>query len=302
MDDKVIKCGPGILILTTYLNRNFIMELTPSTRDRIYHAADTLYAEADRQTFPTVDAVRKFAKVNMNDASTGMKAWRRAQTTQIAPMAIQVPGALQHSITTALTALWSEAVALANENLRAAQAGWDTERAEAEALREQIANAYEAQAMELENAQALVTRLQSEIEGINANLKEAQKRADDSALDIAIARAATKQAESRSFEIERRADDLRNELNHAHSSLVSITEELAAIRLAHGNEVGNLRTQLEQTRQKAEAEVASTRSELAQARELAAALRGKLDALTEQAEPTPKTARSRRKPDGESTT
>lgn len=300
MDRKAIRCDLAILILTAYLNRTYIMELNPSTRDRIFHAADTLYGETDRQTFPTVDAVRKFAKVNMNDASTGMKAWRRSQSMQIAPMAIQVPGALQHSSATALAVLWSEAVALANETLRAAQAGWDAERAEAEALREQIANAYEAQAIELEMAQALAIRLESEIASINAEMRDAQKRSDDAALEIAIARAATTQAESRSFEIERRADDLRNELNHAHLSLASVIEELAAVRLAHGNEVVDLRTHLDKARQKAETDVASVRSELAQAREEAAALRGKLDALSEHAGPASSRARSGKKTDGKS--
>ena len=56
------------------------MELTKDTRDRIFAAADSLYEQAGRAAFPTVDAVRKTAKVNMNDASAGMKEWRRAQT------------------------------------------------------------------------------------------------------------------------------------------------------------------------------------------------------------------------------
>src|SRR5471032_2749183 len=148
-----------ILIHTTRQKWNVIMELPPSTRDRIFSAANTLYEEAGRQTFPTVDAVRKSAKVNMNDASTGMRAWRRSQTAQIAPVTVQVPSTLQQSSATALIALWSEAVAMANETLRAAQTGWDAERAEAEALREQMASAYEAQAVELEATQVDVIRL-----------------------------------------------------------------------------------------------------------------------------------------------
>ena len=55
------------------------MELTKETRDRIYAAADALFEQNGRDAFPTVDAVRKAARVNMNDASSGMKEWRRAQ-------------------------------------------------------------------------------------------------------------------------------------------------------------------------------------------------------------------------------
>lgn len=61
------------------------MELTKETRDRIFAAADELFEQNGRDGFPTVDAVRKAARVNMNDASSGMKEWRRAQTAQAAP-------------------------------------------------------------------------------------------------------------------------------------------------------------------------------------------------------------------------
>ena len=104
------------------------MELAKDTRDRIFAAADSLYEQAGRAAFPTVDAVRKVARVNMNDASAGMKEWRRAQTAQAAPVAVQVPEAVQQASSAALASLWKEAQELANESLRAAQAGWDAER------------------------------------------------------------------------------------------------------------------------------------------------------------------------------
>ena len=110
------------------------MELAKDTRDRIFAAADSLYEQAGRAAFPTVDAVRKVARVNMNDASAGMKEWRRAQTAQAAPVAVKVPEAVQQASSAALASLWKEAQELANESLRAAQAGWDAERIEAETL------------------------------------------------------------------------------------------------------------------------------------------------------------------------
>ena len=103
------------------------MELAKDTRDRIFAAADSLYEQAGRAAFPTVDAVRKVARVNMNDASAGMKEWRRAQTAQAAPVAVQVPEAVQQASSAALASLWKEAQELANESLRAAQAGWDAD-------------------------------------------------------------------------------------------------------------------------------------------------------------------------------
>lgn len=275
------------------------MELSPSVRERIFSAADALYDEAGRQAFPTVDAVRKFAKVNMNDASTGMKVWRRSQSAQIAPMAVQVPGALQQSSIAALGALWSEALALANETLRAAQAGWDAERTEAETLREQMANAYEAQVTELETAQAEVARLRADNERIHGEMEGIQRRVDDTQREIAVARAAVKREEARSIEIERRAGDLRAELDLAHSSLDAATGELASLRLAHRDEISGLRAELTQVRQKAEVQDATARSELATALGEAATLRGKLDALNELHQPSATGRRQKKKADGE---
>lgn len=47
------------------------MELASDTLARIFSAADSLFEEAGQSGFPTVDAVRKSARVNMNDASAG---------------------------------------------------------------------------------------------------------------------------------------------------------------------------------------------------------------------------------------
>ena len=53
---------------------------------RITLAAYQLHEENGRSTFPNVDAVRRKARVNMNDASAVMRAWRRNQTAAAAPL------------------------------------------------------------------------------------------------------------------------------------------------------------------------------------------------------------------------
>jgi hypothetical protein len=51
---------------------------TPNTiLDRIFFAADSLYEEAGRDKFPSVDALGKTARVSIDDASAGMNLWRR---------------------------------------------------------------------------------------------------------------------------------------------------------------------------------------------------------------------------------
>jgi hypothetical protein len=104
-------------------------------QDRIFAAAEMLYEKKDRVSFPTVDAVRKAAKVNMNDASAGMKAWRSEHTDQ-KNNSKDVPEMIKQIGKKAINSLWRESEKLATEALRAAQAGWDAERAELESIDE----------------------------------------------------------------------------------------------------------------------------------------------------------------------
>lgn len=286
------------------------MELTKDTRDRIFAAADSLYEQASRTNFPTVDAVRKTARVNMNDASAGMKEWRRAQTAQAAPVAVQVPEAVMQANSAALAALWQEAQELANESLRAAQAGWDAERIEADTLNKQMADAFEAQKVELEAAQGKIAELKAagrqsatDAEALRHQVEETQ-----AALTAMQQRAAV--AEQRAEEIERRAADLRTELDHAHQETAQGRAELTGLRQAHAGIIEALRTELATVKARADAaaeahqehrkvaaaeahrvaermtaaqtERDQARKDERQAREDAATLRGQLNELKEQ--------------------
>lgn len=255
------------------------MELTKDTRDRIFTAADSLHEQAGRAAFPTVDAVRKTAKVNMNDASAGMKEWRRAQTAQAAPAAVQVPATVQQASSTALAALWREAQELANESLRAAQAGWDAERIEAETLNKQMADAYEAQAVELQTAQERITELEAtgrqaaeDAEVMRQQIEEARN-----ALLAVQQRAAV--AEQRAADIEHRATDLRTELDHAHQEAAQGRAELAGVREAHAGEIEALRAKAEAAADVLRTERDQARKDASTAREDSAKLRGQVEAM-----------------------
>jgi len=276
------------------------MDMSSGIRDRIFSAADTLHDQAGRQAFPTVDAVRKLAKVNMNDASTGMRAWRRAQSAKIAPMAVQIPDALQQSSVAGLAALWSEAMALANETLRAAQAGWDAERAEAEALREQMANAYEAQVTDLETARAELARCHYQIERLEAAMISIQRQSEALAREVGVATTSVTHAETKATEIERRANELRKELDHAHALAMDTSGELMAARKSHSDEIAALREELARTRQKAELDGLAAQATLSQAIETAATLRGELAVLARQSAATAQ-RHSRKKSEGVAT-
>ncbi len=92
------------------------MDPSQDARDRILAAADALYEQAGREVFLTVDAVRKAAKANMNEASTVMKEWRRTQARP-ASVAVQVPEPVQQAAGLAVVAIWQAAQEVANDAL-----------------------------------------------------------------------------------------------------------------------------------------------------------------------------------------
>lgn len=139
------------------------MSMQSDVKDRIFAAADKLYTEAGRESFPTVDAVRREAKVDMNSASAAMKEWRKAQTAAPVAVAVAVPEALGKAGSELIASVWTQATSLANESLKSAEAAWAVERAEADALRTELSEAHDAQSLE--------------IEGLNQQLETAEHEA-----------------------------------------------------------------------------------------------------------------------------
>lgn len=271
------------------------MEMTAGVRDRIFDAANFLYEESGRVVFPTVDAVRKRARVNMNDASTSMKEWRRAQTTHIARVSVQVPSAIQQASNAALADIWSEAVTLANESLHAAQAGWDADRAESETLAEQMASAFEEQAAELEAANTTVAALQASVSTAQKEITELGMKLNDTLRELETARTAAKQAETKTTEVERRVGDLRLELDHAHQLAVAAREDRAAAQLRADLAIEALRVEVRDVRADADLECARAQAALSSAIATAARLSGQIEALTMTA-PAGANRKPRRKP------
>ena len=154
-------------------------------RERITSAAAELFEQSGRQAMPTVDTVRRAARVDMNAASAVMKEWRRAQTAQAAPVAVSVPESVQQASSAAVATIWLQAQELANESLRSAQAAWELERGELDAMRQELAEAFERQAIELDAAgaalateRAALAQQGQELAGVHKQLADALSRAD----------------------------------------------------------------------------------------------------------------------------
>ena len=254
------------------------MDIAQDIKDRITVAANALYEELGRSEFPTVAAVRSRAATDMNAASIVMRQWRRAQTTQSSPVAVEVPDKVRTAHGAALASLWAEAQALANTGLSAAQAAWDTERAEAEALRGELSDAFEAQHRDLETAQAQIARhieqqshQQAQSEALRAELAQVSQRAGT--------------AEARATEIERRANDLASELQRLHADLTSTKAAAEAERQQHTEQrkqSAQEALRVAERMTKAEADRDQERREAGKAREEAARLQGMVQAMTNQ--------------------
>lgn len=192
------------------------------TRERIAAAADALYAEAGRERLPTVDAVRRAARADMAAVSAVMRDWRRAQTAQATPVAVAVPESVAQASSAALAALWQTAQELATESLRAAQTAWEAERAEADRDRQELAEAYERQAGELEEVRAAAGRAAELHQG-----EQAERAQELASLRAELAAALTSAGEARE-----RAALLAGKLeaSEAHSAalLARITPPAAA--------------------------------------------------------------------------
>ena len=279
-------------------------------RERVIAAAVDLYEQAGRERFPTVDAVRRLSRADMNAVSAVMKEWRQAQTTQAAPVAVAVPEAIQQANAAAVAALWLNATELANQSLRSAQAGWEKERVELDDMRAELANSYEAQAAEFEttkkqlaDSEAKTAEQVQELAAVRQREAEAINRAE--------------RAEARISEIEHRATDLRGELDRAlaeterqraelaearakaaveieaaHAATEAVRAELTKVQAkadareeAHVEQGKQAAAEINRTAErmtKIEVERDMARKETGEAREAAAKLAGKLEALTTQ--------------------
>ncbi len=275
------------------------MDINPEIRERILNAAQQLFEGSGRLELPTVDAVRRLSKTNMNDASAVMKEWRRLQIVSASAAVVSVPERVSQASAAALSTLWAEAQELANESLNVAQAAWDAERGEAEKLRVELSSAFETQGAELE---ALRGKLVETERGAAAAAAAAESARVGLQREVTVLTDQAHTAVARVQEIEKRAEDLKTALHSAQGAVASMTAELEAERRAHGvtrdglavastelvtvkaraeAQVGVQESQAERLK-RVEAELTQARGVAAAAREEAAKLQGQAEALTAQ--------------------
>lgn len=261
------------------------MAINVDIKERIFAAADQLHAESPTGEFPGVEAVRQLSRAGMNNVVEAMKEWRQRQRKQVQSIKEPIPTSLQTVLAEMGQNMWATALQLANESLESAKAAFEAEKTDLVELSAQQSEAFERQASHFERAKA-------ELGALRADLAEALARAE--------------RAEAKVDEIERRAADLRSELDRAYKDLdharTGLAEQLQAAKDA-SDERDVARAELlkaetaaevdrrarEELRQHMEIEIAGLRTELdrergtaSEAREKFAGMEGQLVATQTQ--------------------
>ena len=206
------------------------MELSPvnpDVRARIISAIEELYDQLGRvDKFPTVSDVRGRARADMNTCSAVFKEWKRQQTAKPALVAVAVPDQVKSAHLEAVGIVWTAAQEQANASLREAEAKWELERGDNETMRRELAEAYEGAVADAEQARSS----HAEVQRSNDLLTQQNQQLSQ---QLAEARESLAEQTTRAVEIERRANDLKDELRVAHEETAAVRQELSQSRISH---------------------------------------------------------------------
>lgn len=250
-------------------------DIDPEIIRRISDAADQLFNEGGHNAVPSVDAVRRRARANMNHASLVMRTWRQQLKAQPGPTEELMPESLRHIGNQLMLNIWREATKTASTHLASAKAAWEEERGELEEFRRQLSTAFDAQSRELQESTTALATLRTE---------GGERTAACSAL------------EQRTIEAETAHIGSERVLRQAQEEILELRKLLVAAQAAQERITQQLQEQLRAQVAAAErhlAEQKSTAEQLGQLRQEAGELRARL-AQSASPLPSPQTKTSRR--------
>ncbi len=214
------------------------------TKEQILAAAGQIAAEGQR---PTLEAVRQITGGSYTTISPVLNEWKAKQASAAAPIREPAPQAVADRLAEVGVEVWSIALELANARLASEREALEKARADLEADR--------VEATELADRLAgQVDELQSRLASIEAAEAAARGEADTLRDQLAAAQ-----------EIERRAAELRTELDRAHQDADQARQTLAEQQKAAkatADQLDQVRAQLA----KAEARSESTEAQAAELR------------------------------------
>jgi colicin import membrane protein len=268
------------------------MHVNPDIQKRIFDAAAQLHSDAGHGDFPTVDAVRRLTRTNMNDTAIVMKLWRAMQATAASPAPASISDNVQRIHNDGLAALWHAANEHAGTNLRTAQAGWEVERAEGETVLAQLAASFDAQARELEKEQHTLEKCRKCLDESRHTAADAQACLDGCTAENRALHSRMEAADILIAKLHGHIAELRKDLEQSNAQAAHLQEQCDNAKQSAHEEALDLKTMLA-TR---DANLASAGEQLtharqergaalqtaADARDGIAELRGKIEALKNQ--------------------
>ncbi|ELD2661905.1 DNA-binding protein [Salmonella enterica] len=258
------------------------MVLSQDMRERIFAAADALFAADESGDFPNVEAVRQESRAGMNYVVEAMKEWRQNQRRQVMTVRDPLPPELHSVIQDAGQRFWESARQLANESLDAVRTAFESEKNDLAQLSAEQSAAFEHQATELAITLERVAELERQAAEAGDSVLEMSQALEDTRQACQRAEQEAALAGVRAAENARRADELRAELDHAHSEAEAAAADARTVTEALRGDAERLRTERDRAQERLEAGQEKIQREAAEAREEVARLRGELAATQKQ--------------------
>jgi len=271
------------------------------TKEQIFAAADELDAAGQN---PTLAAVRKaVGGGSFTTISEAMSEWRASKTARAAPMREPAPQAVTDKLAELGADLWGVALEMANARLAAEREALEGVRVEMEAARQEAAELADQLTVELDETKSRLASIEAaeaaargEADALRDELAAMRERAttaearagelrtelDHAHTDAAAQRAKLEKAEAHGFRLTDRVNELQALVYEANAELATVKGKAEAADQAHQEQ---RRAAAQEAHRQAErltaiqAERDEARQDAATAKEEAAMLRGRAQAL-----------------------
>lgn len=291
-------------------------------RDRVFAAADSLYASSENGEYPSIEEVRIASRAGMQNVVSAMKEWRKAQRTHVHIVKEPIPSDLMVVVHSAGETIWQTAQMLANASLVTATEAFEDEKQTLIDISNQQSQSYEeleykyADALsdkedlseKLDNKTVIEDELRLKIKNLESNLAVYETRVEvaegkfDQAKDTILS--ANKSLERAEKQLSEKTDELRMmneklilleakylaEIESVKNTSAKYEAELESSK----SQNAELRTDIalarsgekssDNERKRLEKEVSVANEQAATAREKAAQLLGRLEAVSQQIE------------------
>jgi hypothetical protein len=205
-------------------------QVNPEIKERIEKAARALLDKGEKAT---VDACRRLAKTSMNDTLVVMRVWRLAQSVSPAPIATAVPETVTKAFATVVAQMWTEAQALANTALAAAEQDWAIEKSR---LRGETDEAVEAVDRQTTDTAVVQARLAAAETAIAAAAAKAEQDGAESRRQIATLTEVAHDATTREQVTRQSAEALNESLTASLAAAAAARVELETERRMRGED------------------------------------------------------------------